>query len=192
MVGLSSLRGSVRVDVHRGDANINLLHVPAAGGFASWKELWPPTALHGQQAAISSLGTLAVLTQSDLVISPFPVSQKGRREAVCYQPNVGTLPLTVISQKTHSHQTLAASSPASHYLFFSPLLDHLFRKNPKQSERAEFGVVTAGRVSVLEWGWKNFKFRIRESHFLWTDKVEGMNLNFHWKKCLRISFLLIP
>lgn len=32
-------------------------------------------------------------------------SEESRREAVCYQANIGTQPLRVITEKTHSHQT---------------------------------------------------------------------------------------
>lgn len=65
-----------------------------------------------------SIQSWGVLTQNDC-LSVWQTVRKSRREAVCYQSSIGTQPLRVITQKTHSHQTscLVPGLPLSPLLF---------------------------------------------------------------------------
>lgn len=115
-----------------------------------------------------------------LTVAILADSEKSRREAVCYRADIGTQPLRVITQKTHSHQTncLIPGLP------LSPLL-----LSPTSFETCQKVTSLDLLASVLEWVWKKFRFwKRRESPFVWTDKVWGVKRKLLWKCARRIFF----
>lgn len=102
-------------------------------------------------------------------------SEKSRSEAVCYQANIGTQPLRVITQKTHSDCLTDCLVPGLPYLLSSSPLLPLKKKKKNSQKVTSLNLLS----SVFEWGWKKF-WKRRESPFVWTDKVWRVKRSLLW------------